>query len=46
MGARNVLLVALESVPPDEVRTALAERSDDVNVHVVAPATTLGGSSG
>ena len=43
MGARNVLLVALDPVPPDEVRAAIAERSDDdVNVHVVAPATHIG----
>jgi hypothetical protein len=44
MSARNVLLVALGPVPPDEVRTAIAERNEngDVNLHVVAPATHIG----
>ena len=44
MSARNVLLVALEPVPPDEVRTAIAERNEyeDVHVHVVAPAAHIG----
>jgi hypothetical protein len=44
MSARNVLLVALQPVPPDEVRTAIAKRNEyeDVNVHVVAPATHIG----
>ena len=44
MSARNVLLVALEPVPADLVRTAIAERKEreDVNVHVVAPATHVG----
>jgi hypothetical protein len=44
MSARNVLLVALDPVPADQVRTAIAERQEygDVNVHVVAPATHIG----
>src|SRR5215211_1710683 len=42
--SRNVLLVALDPVPEDEVRKAIAERNEgaDVNVHVVAPATHMG----
>jgi hypothetical protein len=41
---KNVLLVALEPVPEEEIRHAIAERSDgeDVNVHVVAPAAHVG----
>jgi hypothetical protein len=41
---RNVLLVALDPVPEDDVRQAIAGRGDDgdVNVHVVAPATHIG----
>jgi hypothetical protein len=41
---RNVLLVALDPVPEDDVRRAIAGRDDDgdVNVHVVAPATHIG----
>jgi hypothetical protein len=44
MSPRNVLLVALEPVPEDEVRKAIAERNqgEEVNVHVVAPATHMG----
>jgi hypothetical protein len=44
MSSRNVLVVALEPVSDDEVRTAIATRQDgvDVNVHVVAPATHVG----
>ena len=44
MSARNVLLVALDPVPADLVRTAIAERNEyeDVNVHVVAPARHSG----
>ena len=44
MSPRNVLLVALDPVPEDEVRRAIAERNQgaDVNVHVVAPATHMG----
>jgi hypothetical protein len=44
MSARNVLLVALEPLPPDQVRAAIAERNEDegVNVHVVAPAKHIG----
>jgi hypothetical protein len=44
MNQRNVLLVALEPVSEDEIRTAVATRKDgaDVNVHVVAPATHVG----
>jgi hypothetical protein len=41
---RNVLLVALDPVPEEEIRHAIADRSDgaDVNVHVVAPAAHVG----
>ena len=44
MSARNVLLVALDPVPANQVRTAIAERQEDedVKVHVVAPATHIG----
>jgi hypothetical protein len=44
MSPRNVLLLALDSVPEEEVRDAIAERDEnaDVNVHVVAPATHIG----
>jgi hypothetical protein len=44
MSARNVLLVVLDPVPADQVRTAIAERQEyeDVNVHLVAPATHIG----
>ena len=42
MSSRNVLLLVLEEVPEDEIRKAIAERGgDDVNVHVVAPATHI-----
>jgi hypothetical protein len=39
MATRNVLLVALDPVPEDEIRQAIDERNDgaQVNVHVVAP---------
>jgi hypothetical protein len=40
MSARNVLLVALDPVPANQVRTAIAERQEDEDVKVhVAPAT-------
>jgi hypothetical protein len=44
MTPRNVLLVALEPVPEEQVREAIAERTDgaEVNVHVVAPAAHRG----
>jgi hypothetical protein len=44
MATRNVLLVALDPVPDDEVRHAIAERNDgaEVNVHVVAPTANAG----
>jgi hypothetical protein len=44
MSSRNVLLVALDPVPEEEVRKAIAERNEDadVNVHVVAPAANVG----
>jgi hypothetical protein len=44
MSSRNVLLVALDPVPEDQVRTAIAERNEDedVNVHVVAPVANVG----
>jgi hypothetical protein len=40
----NVLLVALDPVPEEEIRNAIAERGDgaEVNVHVVAPAVHAG----
>jgi hypothetical protein len=42
MSSRNVLLVALEPVSEEELKTAIDERkdADDLNVHVVAPAST------
>lgn len=41
---KNLLLVALDPVPEEEIRHAIADRSDgaDVNVHVVAPAAHVG----
>jgi hypothetical protein len=44
MNPRNVLLVALDPVPEEKIRQAIAERDDgaDVNVHVVAPAAHVG----
>lgn len=44
MSARNLLLVVLEPVPEQEIRDAIAERNgaQEVNVHVVAPATHIG----
>ena len=44
MGSRNVLLVALEPVPDDQLRRAIEKRKEgaDVNVHVVAPASNVG----
>jgi len=44
MNSKNVLLVALDPVPEEEIRRAIADRSDgaDVNVHVVAPAAHVG----
>jgi hypothetical protein len=42
MSSRRVLLLVLEEVPEDEIRKAIADRGgDDVNVHVVAPATHI-----
>jgi hypothetical protein len=40
----NLLLVALEPVPEEEIRHAIADRGDgaEVNVHVVAPAAHVG----
>jgi hypothetical protein len=42
MSSRNVLLVALEPVSEEELKTAIEGRkdADDLNVHVVAPAST------
>jgi len=39
-----VLLIALDLVPKDEVRSAVAEQNEDadVNVLVVAPAANVG----
>lgn len=44
MANRNLLLVVLEPVPDEAIRQALADRNgaDEVNVHVVAPATHVG----
>jgi hypothetical protein len=44
ISSRNVLLVALDPLPEDEVRRAIAERNGgrEVKVHVVAPATHVG----
>jgi hypothetical protein len=44
MGSRNVLLVVLDPVSDDEIQKAIATRKEvaDVNVHVVAPATSVG----
>jgi hypothetical protein len=44
MGPRNVLLVALDPVPDDQLRRAIEKRKQgaDVNVHVVAPASHIG----
>jgi hypothetical protein len=44
MESRNVLVVALEAVPEDELRRAIEKRkeSGDVHVHVVAPASNIG----
>jgi hypothetical protein len=44
MGSRNVLIVALDPVSDDEIRTAIATRreTEDVSVHVVAPAASVG----
>jgi hypothetical protein len=44
MSSRNVLLVALDPVLEDQVRTAIAERTEDedVIVHVVAPVANVG----
>jgi hypothetical protein len=44
MSSRNVLLVALDPVSKEQIRSALETRSelDGVSVHVVAPAATLG----
>jgi hypothetical protein len=41
---KNVLLVALDPIPEEEIRHAIADRSDgaDVNVHIVAPAAHVG----
>lgn len=44
MGSRNVLLVALEPVPDEEIRRAIETRAEtaDVSVLVVAPALGVG----
>jgi hypothetical protein len=44
MTSRNVLIVVLDQVPEDEIRTAIATRKEvaDVSVHVVAPAAGVG----
>jgi hypothetical protein len=44
MTARNVLLVVLDSVADDQVRSAIEARKEaaDVRVHVVAPAASVG----
>ena len=44
MAARNVLVVALEEAPEEEIREAVRRRAagDDVTVHVVAPAGDVG----
>jgi hypothetical protein len=44
MTSRNVLILVLDPVPDDEIQTAIATRKDmaDVNVHVVAPAPSVG----
>jgi hypothetical protein len=44
MSSRNVLLVALDPVSKEQIRSAIETRQevDDVSVHVVAPAATLG----
>lgn len=44
MGSRNVLLVALEPVPDEQLKRAIEKRKEgaDVNVHVVAPASHIG----
>jgi hypothetical protein len=44
MSSRNVLVVALEPVSDDSVRTAIARRkeNDALSVHVVAPASHIG----
>src|SRR5919106_317558 len=40
MSSRNLLLLVLEEVPEDEIRKAITD-GDEVNVHVVAPATHI-----
>jgi hypothetical protein len=44
MSSRNVLLVALDPVSEEQIRNAIEARQevDDLSVHVVAPAATLG----
>jgi hypothetical protein len=44
MSSRHVLLVALDPVSKEQIRSAIETRQevDDVSVHVVAPAATLG----
>jgi hypothetical protein len=44
MSSRNVLVVALDPGSEDEIRTAIETRQDvdDVNVHIVAPASSVG----
>jgi hypothetical protein len=44
MSSRNVLIVVLDPVPEDEIRTAITARKEvaDVSVHVVAPAASVG----
>lgn len=44
MSSRNVLVVALDPVPEEQIRSAIETRQevDDVSVRVVAPATGVG----
>jgi hypothetical protein len=44
MDSRNVLVVALEPVPEDELRRTIERRrkSGEIHVHVVAPASQIG----
>lgn len=44
MSSRNVLLVALDALSEDEVRSALEgrQRSDDIHLRVLAPASGVG----
>jgi hypothetical protein len=44
MTSRNVLILVLDPVPDDKIQSAIAARKDEaeVNVHVVAPAPSVG----